>query len=386
MPNIAAGIGAVATQALSNPFYGVNGISCCTKASPRDEVVKALTAADDGREHRQLHVMDAAGRATRRIPARPASTGAATRWRRLLGRRQHAGGPAVIAETAQAYAANRAMPFARRLVAALQAGEAAGGDKRGKQSAALLIYGEEEWPDLDLRVDDHTDPLAELERLEAVSRERWVHFAKFMPTEQPAATSIGRRSTARRLDAAEGIAKAPAGRVRSRSARCGRDARSGDRKPACRVPRRPRAAHGRGRRRRPSLARGSTLGLVGESGCGKSVTSLAVMGLLPKAAAEVTGGGDLRRRATCSTCPTARLRDLRGDRMAMIFQEPMTSLNPSYTIGEQIVEVLVRHRGRREPGARQARSRCSSAPASRRRPSASTTIRTSSPAACASAP
>ncbi len=66
----------------------------------------------------------------------------------------------------------------------MRAGEAAGGDKRGKQSAALLIHGEEEWSDLDLRVDDHADPLAELERLEAVSRERWVHFRKFLPTPQ----------------------------------------------------------------------------------------------------------------------------------------------------------------------------------------------------------
>ena len=64
----------------------------------------------------------------------------------------------------------------------MKAGEAAGGDKRGKQSAALLIHGEEEWSDLNLRVDDHTDPLAELERLEQVSRERWVHFRQFMPT------------------------------------------------------------------------------------------------------------------------------------------------------------------------------------------------------------
>jgi uncharacterized Ntn-hydrolase superfamily protein len=64
----------------------------------------------------------------------------------------------------------------------MKAGEAAGGDKRGKQSAALLIHGEEEWSDLDLRVDDHADPLAELERLEQVSRERWVHFRPFLPT------------------------------------------------------------------------------------------------------------------------------------------------------------------------------------------------------------
>jgi peptide/nickel transport system ATP-binding protein len=92
------------------------------------------------------------------------------------------------------------------------------------------------------------------------------------------------------------------------------------------------------------LARGATLGIVGESGCGKSVTALAIMGLLPDASAEVSGhvrfdGIDLLELADRT------LRDLRGNRLAMIFQEPMTSLNPAYTIGEQIVEVLVRHRG-----------------------------------------
>jgi uncharacterized Ntn-hydrolase superfamily protein len=66
----------------------------------------------------------------------------------------------------------------------MRAGEAAGGDKRGKQSAALLIHGEEEWSLLDLRVDDHADPLAELERLEQVSHELWVHFRSFLPTRQ----------------------------------------------------------------------------------------------------------------------------------------------------------------------------------------------------------
>jgi uncharacterized Ntn-hydrolase superfamily protein len=80
--------------------------------------------------------------------------------------------------------ANSALPFPRRLIAALKAGEVAGGDKRGKQSCALLIYGEEEWPDLDIRVDDHTDPLTELARLEAVSRERWVHFSKLLPSKR----------------------------------------------------------------------------------------------------------------------------------------------------------------------------------------------------------
>ncbi|HYY83220.1 MAG TPA: ABC transporter ATP-binding protein, partial [Beijerinckiaceae bacterium] len=80
------------------------------------------------------------------------------------------------------------------------------------------------------------------------------------------------------------------------------------------------------------------------SGCGKSVTSLAIMGLLPTETAQVSGavrfeGRDLLRE------PDRVMRDLRGDRLAMIFQEPMTSLNPSYTVGDQIVEAVVRHRG-----------------------------------------
>jgi len=101
-----------------------------------------------------------------------------------------------------------------------------------------------------------------------------------------------------------------------------------------------------------SLQRGRTLGIVGESGCGKSVTSLAIMGLLPRDTARIYGsvrfdGEELLR------APEAKLRDLRGDRMAMIFQEPMTSLNPSYTIGDQIGEAVMRHRGASKREARE---------------------------------
>ncbi|MBR0934614.1 ABC transporter ATP-binding protein [Bradyrhizobium jicamae] len=102
-----------------------------------------------------------------------------------------------------------------------------------------------------------------------------------------------------------------------------------------------------------SVANGATLGLVGESGCGKSVTSLAIMGLLPKQSATVSGairfdGFDLL------DVPDQTLRNLRGNRLAMIFQEPMTSLNPSFTIGDQIIETILRHRG---GSRRQARER-----------------------------
>ena len=100
-----------------------------------------------------------------------------------------------------------------------------------------------------------------------------------------------------------------------------------------------------------SVANGATQGLVGESGCGKSVTSLAIMGLLSKHSAEVSGsvrfdGFDLLQASD------ETLRDLRGNRLAMIFQEPMTSLNPSFTIGDQITETILRHRGGSRRSAR----------------------------------
>jgi uncharacterized Ntn-hydrolase superfamily protein len=182
VPHIAAHLGAVATQALVNPYYGIDGVKLLREGRSPREIVDALISADSGRESRQLHIMDASGRIA-------AHTGhECVEW---CGHIEGNGfsiagnmltGAAVLDDTAQAYAANAALPFARRLIAAMRAGEKAGGDKRGKQSAALLIHGSEEWSDLDLRVDDHTDPLAELERLEQVSRERWVHFKNFLPT------------------------------------------------------------------------------------------------------------------------------------------------------------------------------------------------------------
>jgi peptide/nickel transport system ATP-binding protein len=99
-----------------------------------------------------------------------------------------------------------------------------------------------------------------------------------------------------------------------------------------------------------TVARGATLGIVGESGCGKSVTALALMGLLPDSA-EVNGSVHFDGRDLLHI-PDEELRDLRGDRLTMIFQEPMTSLNPSLTIGDQIAEVLIRHRGLSSDAAR----------------------------------
>jgi uncharacterized Ntn-hydrolase superfamily protein len=184
VPHIAAGIGGIAMQALVNPYYGIDGVKLLREGREPRDIIETLIAADAGRESRQLHIMDALGRIASHTGrecvdwcGHVEGSGFSIAGNMLAGAR-------VLDDTAKAYLGGEKLPFAQRLIAAMRAGEAAGGDKRGRQSAALLIHGNEEWSDLDLRVDDHSDPLAELGRLEAVSRERWVHFRQFLPTRQ----------------------------------------------------------------------------------------------------------------------------------------------------------------------------------------------------------
>src|SRR4029078_5763553 len=201
VPFLGAGVGAIATQALINPFYGTKGLRLLREGMTANEVVKELVAADEGRDHAQVHLIEArslmarhAARDHRQVRLIDASDRiAAHTGTACIGWHGHLAGEGfsvagnmlvgagVLNQTAHTYRTGEALPFPRRLVAAMLAGEAAGGDKRGKQSAALLIYGEEEWSDLDLRVDDHPEPLAELERLQRGSRARWISFRCFLP-------------------------------------------------------------------------------------------------------------------------------------------------------------------------------------------------------------
>jgi len=181
VPHLKSGVGAIATQALVNLFYGTDGLRLLEQGASAEEVVATVTAADSGRDQRQVHAIDTQGGTAAHTGkscidwcGHVAGDNFSVAGNMLAGRR-------VIEDTAAAYAKNAALSFPRRLIAAMRAGEAAGGDKRGKQSAALVICGEEEWPDLNLRVDDHAEPLAELERLESVSRERLVHFMAMWP-------------------------------------------------------------------------------------------------------------------------------------------------------------------------------------------------------------
>jgi len=187
VPHVAPQKGAVCTQALVNPLYGSNGLRLIGDGVGAADVVRILTALDDGREHRQLHVLATDGKFA-------AHTGAeCVPWcGHWLGEDfsvagNMLAGPQVISETVRFFRENESMPLQRRLIAAMKAGEKVGGDMRGKQSAALLIYNEQDYSELDLRVDDHVEPLLELARLEAVSREHWTTFRDFLPTrESPA--------------------------------------------------------------------------------------------------------------------------------------------------------------------------------------------------------
>ncbi|MEO8079049.1 MAG: DUF1028 domain-containing protein [Caldimonas sp.] len=170
------GVGVLSTQALMNPTYGATGLDRLAAGESAAKVVQGLTDADAGRDHRQLHVMPATGAAA-------AFTGdGCIAWcgHRLGDDFSVAGnmlaGPQVIAATARAFIEAEGKTLAERLLAALAAGEAAGGDKRGKQAAALRIHGDEDHPLLDIRIDDHPEPVAELLRLHAVSRERFQPF------------------------------------------------------------------------------------------------------------------------------------------------------------------------------------------------------------------
>lgn len=183
-PHARSGVGAVATQALVNPLYAGPAFDLLAAGLPADEIVKRLTHADEGRDHRQLHLIGISGEAAAHTGSacidwcgHTAGDGYSVAGNMLAG-------PEVIAATAEVYESGATLPFAQRLLAALAAGEAAGGDKRGKQAAALLVYTTEDYPALDIRVDDHAEPIVELQRLYDKSLERYQPFSTCLPSRQ----------------------------------------------------------------------------------------------------------------------------------------------------------------------------------------------------------
>jgi uncharacterized Ntn-hydrolase superfamily protein len=180
-PHAQSGVGALSTQALVNPHYGRQGLELLRAGVAAAEVVKHLIAPDEGRGHRQLHVIDTAGRIAQHTGAECVGWAGAVAGEGFSVAGNMLANEQVIQQTARAFHESK-KPFAERLISALRAGEAVGGDKRGKQSAALLICSTEEYPELNLRVDDHADPLTELNRLYHKAHERFVPYLQCSPS------------------------------------------------------------------------------------------------------------------------------------------------------------------------------------------------------------
>ena len=178
--HVEGGVAALSTQALVNPMYAVQAMPRLRAGEPADAVLASLVAPDSGAPQRQFHIIDAAGRIAQHTGSDCVTWSGHARGQDVSAAGNMLAGPAVVQRMVEAYLGSTGS-LTERLIYALEAGEAAGGDKRGKQSAGLKVCTRDPYPDLDIRADDHPDPLAELRRLYRVSLERFAVFRRFVP-------------------------------------------------------------------------------------------------------------------------------------------------------------------------------------------------------------
>ncbi|MSP02882.1 MAG: DUF1028 domain-containing protein [Acetobacteraceae bacterium] len=179
-PFVEGHVAALATQALVNPMYAHHAMPRLRRGEAPGEVLAALVTPDPGADQRQFHILDATGRIAQHTGAACVSWAGHVSAENVSVAGNMLAGEATVRATLDAYRSATGS-MAERLLTAMEAGEAAGGDKRGKQSACLKIASRDPYPDLDIRADDHPDPLAELRRLHRVSLERFAVFRRFLP-------------------------------------------------------------------------------------------------------------------------------------------------------------------------------------------------------------
>jgi uncharacterized Ntn-hydrolase superfamily protein len=193
-PNAKAGVGACSTQAFVNPYHRFWMIDYLSQGQSAAEALRNALAQDPRPQIRQLAIVDAQGGSA-------AHTGAAcdTWCGHQTGLNYAAAGNMlangeVVAEMARVFAETEGsdLPLAERLLRALEAAQAAGGDKRGKQSAALLIVETEDYAKIDLRIDDHPDPVAELRRLYTLYQSDFAEVLAGLPSKANPAGEIGK--------------------------------------------------------------------------------------------------------------------------------------------------------------------------------------------------
>jgi uncharacterized Ntn-hydrolase superfamily protein len=180
-PFVRAGVGAVSTQSFVNVYLGNRGLNLLAEGLPAATVRDALVASDEGRDVRQFHLVDAQGRSAAYSGkdcvgwfGHRTGDGYAVAGNMLVGEE-------TILATERAFLESAGLPLPERLVRAMEAGQAAGGDKRGRQSAAMVVASTEDWPEVNLRIDDHAQPVAELRRLWGLYQEQVAGFIGMMP-------------------------------------------------------------------------------------------------------------------------------------------------------------------------------------------------------------
>ena len=182
VPFVRSGVGAVGTQSLTNRYLAPVVLDGLARGLSPALAINAAVAADEGREIRQLHAVDRHGRFA-------AWTGKhCVEWCGNVGEKgvSVAGNMLSNERVAQAtlagFQADKSLPLPERMMAALESGEAAGGDRRGRQSAAMVMVTSEDFPDLSLRVDDAIEPLPELHRLLGIWRRERAPFLGNSPS------------------------------------------------------------------------------------------------------------------------------------------------------------------------------------------------------------
>ena len=164
-PFVRAGVGAVSTQSMTNRYLGPAILDGMARGLPPAAAIEGALAGDEGRGLRQVHAVDRFGRAAAWTGGNCVEwCGSVSAGGISVAGNMLAGAP-TIQETLRVWNIHDDLPMPERLMAAMEAGEAAGGDRRGRQSAAMVLVTTEDFPDLNLRVDDHTAPLVELRRL-----------------------------------------------------------------------------------------------------------------------------------------------------------------------------------------------------------------------------
>jgi uncharacterized Ntn-hydrolase superfamily protein len=173
---------AVASQAFVNPLWGIEGLARLDRGEPPEAILTDFLQRDAGEATRQAHFLAPDGQMIQHTGASCVPWCGHVSAPDISVAGNMLTGPEVIEDTLASYLGHPDLPFAERLLTAMEAGEAAGGDKRGRQAAGLLIHAGQPYPAIDIRADDHADPLAELRRLLAVSAERYMIFATAMGT------------------------------------------------------------------------------------------------------------------------------------------------------------------------------------------------------------